>query len=260
MKQKMMFLALMLLVLSAASMNAQVTIGSTDDPHAGAVLDLQSTTMGFKLPNVALNDDLTRFVLPENETSTPENAAGMLVFNTNVNIGVGVYVWTGAKWSRMDQTCGTAGPDLVGASGTTYRTYIYPRTIGTWMITPSKEGTPDYKQYTGQTEGARGYYYKKAHYASACPAGWHVPTETEWTKLCSYLMSEASVSEYARMTPEYLMGGMYPTSGSPAWWGTKGLFACADSRFFGYLENGWWWILGSLDSDRAINVICVKNP
>jgi hypothetical protein len=65
MKQKMMFLMLMLLMLSTASVNAQVTIGSTADPHAGAVLDLQSTTQGLKLPNVALNSDLTQFVLPE---------------------------------------------------------------------------------------------------------------------------------------------------------------------------------------------------
>ncbi|MDR0681119.1 MAG: hypothetical protein LBG15_04610 [Dysgonamonadaceae bacterium] len=37
MKQKMIFLALALWILSAASVKAQVTIGSNQDPHKGAV-------------------------------------------------------------------------------------------------------------------------------------------------------------------------------------------------------------------------------
>ncbi|MDR0682913.1 MAG: hypothetical protein LBG15_13855, partial [Dysgonamonadaceae bacterium] len=59
MKRKMIYLALMLTILSAANVNAQVTIGSDQDPHKGAVLDLsQSTKLGFLLPHVFLTNVL----------------------------------------------------------------------------------------------------------------------------------------------------------------------------------------------------------
>jgi hypothetical protein len=67
--KKMMFLMLTLLIGSAASMNAQVTIGSDENPHSGAILDLQSANLGLKLPNVALDNDLTVFGLPVTATS-----------------------------------------------------------------------------------------------------------------------------------------------------------------------------------------------
>ncbi|MDR0681216.1 MAG: hypothetical protein LBG15_05125, partial [Dysgonamonadaceae bacterium] len=61
MKQKMMFLALTLFILSAASANAQVRIGGTDNPHPAAALDLNTTdasnsgNLGFSLPRVSLS-------------------------------------------------------------------------------------------------------------------------------------------------------------------------------------------------------------
>jgi hypothetical protein len=57
MKQKMIFLTLILMMLSAASMKAQVNIGSLDNPHAGAVLDLsQSENLGLLLPQISLQN------------------------------------------------------------------------------------------------------------------------------------------------------------------------------------------------------------
>jgi hypothetical protein len=257
MKQKMMFLALTLFILGAASVNAQVTIGSTDDPHVGAVLDLQSTTQGLKLPNVALNSDLTQFVLPENETSTPENAAGMLVFNTNPDIGAGTYVWTGTKWNRVDNEHGAPGPDLVVGSNT-YRTYIYPRHIGTWMLDPSKEGTPDFTQYPGKTEGERGYYYYFENAASACPAGWRLPDGTDFTLLINYLRGHGTKLEFEEWTRVDKMSGVIvgTTSG---WWG-EAIYAHTS------VEN---WIatfwrkrmnVGEPSAKRAISVFCIKDP
>ncbi|GHS98569.1 hypothetical protein FACS189421_07390 [Bacteroidia bacterium] len=101
--KKMIFLVLTLLTLSAASMNAQVTIGADTDPHAGAVLDLKSTTQGLKLPAVSLSD-VNTFQLD----GDPTQAIGMTVYNTNYNVtgwkGVGLYTWTGSVWT-------TAQPD-----------------------------------------------------------------------------------------------------------------------------------------------------
>jgi hypothetical protein len=94
--KKMMFLMLTFLIGSAASMNAQVTIGSNKNPHSGAVLDLQSANLGLKLPNVALDNDLTVFGL--SDTDPAADAKGMYVYNTNATIGEGVYVWDGYQW------------------------------------------------------------------------------------------------------------------------------------------------------------------
>jgi hypothetical protein len=109
--KKNLFLMLTLIILSAASMNAQVTIGSTDDPHSGAILDLQSTTQGLKLPTVPITD-LATFGLPLEGTSTLRGAIGMVVYNTFSGTGAGLYVWTGASWSSI--TPCTAAPATPG--------------------------------------------------------------------------------------------------------------------------------------------------
>jgi hypothetical protein len=105
--KKMIFLMLTLLIMGVASMNAQVTIGSENLPHSGAVLDLQSDNLGLKLPNVALGNDLTVFKLPVTAESTKEKAKGMYVYNTNPVIGEGVYVWDGGQWIQIKETIGT---------------------------------------------------------------------------------------------------------------------------------------------------------
>jgi hypothetical protein len=105
MKKK--FLAmLMLIILSAASMNAQVTIGTDANPHDGAILDLQSTTQGLLLPKVQL-DDADEFQLAGDEMK----AIGMMVYNIKAGVkngyGAGVYVWDGGHWNIVNRQGGT---------------------------------------------------------------------------------------------------------------------------------------------------------
>jgi hypothetical protein len=94
--KKVCYLELTLIVLSAASMNAQVTIGSLDNPHPGAVLDLHSNSLGFLLPTVSLND-VSDFQL----AADTARATGMTVYNTNPAIGAGLYIWDGSQWNRV---------------------------------------------------------------------------------------------------------------------------------------------------------------
>jgi uncharacterized protein (TIGR02145 family) len=96
--KKVFFLMLVFVLGIAASVNAQVTIGANADPHSGAVLDLQSTTQGLKLPTVSLSS-LTTFGLPVTAPSTEANAKGMFVYNTNGALGQGIYYWTGTQWT-----------------------------------------------------------------------------------------------------------------------------------------------------------------
>jgi hypothetical protein len=260
----MMFLTLTLLILSVASVNAQVTIGSTADPHAGAILDLQSTTQGFKLPNVALNSDLTQFVLPEDETSTPENAIGMLVFNTNTDIGVGIYVWNGTNWIRVDNEHGKMGADLVVGSNT-YRTYTFPGSLGTWMVDPSKEGTPDYTTYTGKQKGERGYYYKYEHAAGACPAGWRLPTPDEWLNVFTYVYVIADNATFNTVCPANVRGGIILVDGTSRFWDDVMCAWTSETDKWAEYQSphytpGLRWLINNTQVGRASSVICMKNP
>jgi hypothetical protein len=99
MKKKAIFLMLTLIMMSVASVNAQVRIGSLEDPHEGALLDLsQSGGRGLLFPSVFLfnpND----FQLDGDKTT----AGGMVVYNTNseLDAGEGLYIWNGDAWQGL---------------------------------------------------------------------------------------------------------------------------------------------------------------
>jgi hypothetical protein len=102
--KKIFFLMLTLIVLSTASMNAQVRIGGTADPNPSAVLDLNENddanagTLGLALPRVELT--ATDAIL--SGMSAP--ATGLLVYNTNSGLGEGIYYWSGSSWTKIPNT------------------------------------------------------------------------------------------------------------------------------------------------------------
>jgi uncharacterized protein (TIGR02145 family) len=268
MKQKMMFLALTLMMLSAASVNAQVTIGSTDDPHAGAVLDLQSTTQGLKLPTVSL-DDIITFGL-DGDAGT---AIGMMVYNTNASIkdgnGKGIYVWNGKKWNivNMDNNEDTnVGLTTAKIGNHTYKIYTYPDGVGTWMLENSKEGTASFTTYTGHAEGELGYYYTFAQAPAACPnaEGWFLPTYGEWYLLMTYLNAHTFLpSTWTYWLDGKILGGAYADVaakrfthwGGVAWYWTSTkdpIYNSCEGRLNKNTDGGGW-------SNPAYLVRCIKR-
>jgi uncharacterized protein (TIGR02145 family) len=98
--KKVLFLVLvyLFLLIGLRSLNAQVTIGSLEDPHGAAVLDLSKTSgreLGLLLPRVSL-DDAKLWGL---EPAPSIGAEGLMVYNVKDDVlhgnGVGVYVWNG---------------------------------------------------------------------------------------------------------------------------------------------------------------------
>lgn len=87
---------LTLIILGAASMNAQVTIGNENDPMPGAVLDLQTTdNLGLLLPKIALTD--VKVWAPVDGDEVP----GMIVYTDGIGgVQEGVYVWT-TQWDLL---------------------------------------------------------------------------------------------------------------------------------------------------------------
>jgi hypothetical protein len=115
---------------------AQVTIGGTNPPAAGAILDLNSTTKGgLQLSNVSLTDPNTIPVgfpgINSPTDVTPEVKAkltGAIVYNTHTSqlyvsqqnsIDMwekGIYVWDGNQWNKIKPTYSiTFAPYNLGA-------------------------------------------------------------------------------------------------------------------------------------------------
>lgn len=105
------------------SVNAQVRIGSNAEPNASAVLDLNATdatnnnSLGLALPRVSLSS-LTAKI---HGTDTPPE--GMLVYNTTVTPGVGVYCWKGGTngaWEKIENTAYSADDTTLSMNSTTF--------------------------------------------------------------------------------------------------------------------------------------------
>jgi hypothetical protein len=131
------FAALTAAFLSVANYTAaQVTIGSGEEPKAGAVLDLNSQSGakgGLLLSNIHLNK-LTHIPAGNNlfpgivagstgDTGDDVNPAlsGMMVFNTNelLDFGKGLYAWDGSNWNYLGGGTGLASPTFTCDCGST---------------------------------------------------------------------------------------------------------------------------------------------
>jgi uncharacterized protein (TIGR02145 family) len=131
MMKKVFYLALTLIVLSAAGVNAQVTIGGLDDPKVGAILDLNSTTKGgllfsnISLPNLGqIPAEGFTGITAVQETNT--DLTGTVVYNTNPDTGIGLYVWDGEGWKPLTAGSGSVQPNPGDAE-------TYP-TAGTYKL------------------------------------------------------------------------------------------------------------------------------
>jgi hypothetical protein len=109
MRKKVIFCMLTLVMMSAASVNAQVVIGGgeSQEPHTGAVLDLSplgADKLGLLLPNVALGSSAGDFALDAGANGEQKSAAtGLIVYNTKEGgwCVAGLYVWTGEEWKAI---------------------------------------------------------------------------------------------------------------------------------------------------------------
>jgi uncharacterized protein (TIGR02145 family) len=146
MKTKHLFLLPALAFLACDNLQAQITIGGLTDPKAGAVLDLNSiggVKGGLLLSNVNLtnlNDIPVDFIGVSGVVDLVDMKTkfrGAIVYNTNADTGVGVYVWSGSKWQSMKcmtvpelATLGAITGTATVCSGVTDLTYSVPELTG----------------------------------------------------------------------------------------------------------------------------------
>ena len=101
--KKILFIFLVkALLVGCISLNAQVTVGSNDQPNANAVLDLVSNgNKGLLLPRVSLT-------ATNNPAPLTQHVAGMTVYNTattaagnGYDVSRGFYYNDGTKWVAL---------------------------------------------------------------------------------------------------------------------------------------------------------------
>jgi uncharacterized protein (TIGR02145 family) len=211
----------------------------TISPTSTALLELSSDAKGFLPPRMT--------TAQRNAITSP--ATGLVVFNTSVQ---SLEVKSSSGWQTL-------------------RALDYPSIqIGTqyWMdknleVTTYSNGdiipyVPDATTWAGLTSGAWCYYnndpssgYGKLYnwYAAAdsrglCPAGWHVPTDVEWTALATFLGGSS------------VAGGKMKTTGTTRWAPSPNVNSTNSSGFAalpgGYRQSdgtttgspgsaGYWW-------------------
>ncbi len=239
-------------ILLYFSTAAQVGIG-TSSPVTSAKLEVTSTNSGFLPPRMSAVQ----------RNTIPSPVAGLIIWCSDCGIRGELQVFDGVNWTNIH-------------GGTT----LDPLSIGaqSWMlynlnVDKYRNGDPipkvtDATAWTNLVTGAYCYYNNdSATYAAIygklynwyavndsrglAPAGWHIPTEIEWTSLTTYLGGET------------IAGGPLKETGT-AHWATPNTGATNSSGFtglpagyranFGSFSNvttgAWWW---TATQDNAAN-------
>lgn len=124
--------------------------------------------------------------------------------------------------------CGENGTEVTRLIGNNmYKTHLYPtgtnHELECWMVENSKEGVSSATMYGNDPEKVNGYYYtwvQAAIYNNACPKGWSLPDNSQW----SYLIYDV----------------YYANDISNRWWG--GSLGASNNAFAGYGNaNGANW-------------------
>jgi hypothetical protein len=152
MRTKILVLSIALTL--SANLCAQVTIGSVNEPKAGAILDLNSGAKGgLVLSNVGI-DHPTEIpagfpgVTPENTDAAKAGLKGALVYNTNENTCIGIHAWNGNYWERIASSRKSTGDPLRITSNTANAvggdniefTVDTEAKIYAWYINPNNAG------------------------------------------------------------------------------------------------------------------------
>jgi uncharacterized protein (TIGR02145 family) len=226
MKLKVFLLTLTLVMISATSAKAQVTIGMREEPSEGALLDLKeypsnqsvTSTKGLGLPRVQLSDRNKLFPMFTGVYDNDENAkhVGLVVYNTAFFLeGPGLYAWNGSSWVSLKKPSPNSITDK--RDDNWYTTGDFG-TAGTWMTQSlrykgaggSYPGTGSQSVNQQVWEPVYGLLYTwegvtgrsnisddegsidHAAIQGICPDGWHVPSNYEWNELKTVISDDAT--------------------------------------------------------------------
>ena len=260
---KKLFFLIIILLLFNKVLFAQVGINTDNStPDNSAILDAKSIAKGILIPRMTASQ----------RTTINSPATGLTVYQTDAPAGF--YYYNGTKCVGIADL--GSGSSCIDYDGNAYPTFI----IGAqeWMgenlrVTHYRNGdaipnVTDNAAWSALTSGAYCWYnndqstnakygilynwYALMEIRILCPAGWHAPSDAEFTTLTTYLGGE-SVSG----------GKMKSVSGL---WTSPNLDATNNSGFSGlpggYREyngysgfsgvNGYWWSASTYENNSLV--------
>jgi uncharacterized protein (TIGR02145 family) len=111
-------------------------------------------------------------------------------------------------------------------------------------VKAAKNGSPAWCYYGNKQENGNKYgklynWFAVADPRGLAPAGWHVPSDTEWVQMISFLGGEKAAAIKLKSTEGWEdIGNGLNTSG---FWGLPGGWRSSEGEFKGKENNGSWW-------------------
>ncbi len=234
--------------------NKNVGINNTE-PASSALVDMTSTTKGFLPPRMT--------TVQRNDITTP--SAGLIIYNNSTGM---INYFSGSRWLNLDGTladnwvCGQPVTDsrdlkvyatvLIGtqcwmAQNLNIGTLIFPTANQTNNSIIEKYCYNNIESYCDIYGGLYQWEEAMQYVATAgvqgiCPAGWHLPTDAEWTILTNYLGGEAVAGGKMKEsgTTHWLLPNIGATNTS-AFTALTGGFQYNNGFFVNLAYNAYFW-------------------
>jgi uncharacterized protein (TIGR02145 family) len=231
-------------ILTNATISGKVIVGASSAASSSAVLEASSTTQGFLPPRMNYYQ----------KTQITSPVAGLTIWCSTCGVSGEMQVFNGGAWTNM--IGGSATPELSTVVIGTQQWMEKNLEVVTYRNGDVIPQVTDLSAWYGLTTGAWCYYnndplngaiYGKLYnwYAvndprGLAPAGWHIPTDEEWTTLSTLLGGESAA------------GGKMKTTGTTRWT-TPNTSATNESGFAGLPGGlnyglfavdgnyGFWW-------------------
>lgn len=153
--KKSLFSLILLLLFITSGIQAQITIGSTNPPTKGALLDLKQNSnlganseKGLLLSRVGLVSRTALYPMYTTKADTlnvayKEAHTGLVVYNVNkYPLCPGLFVWTGTEWEPLHETCSPfiqildPSSKILDFSGVSTPQKVEFKTNSDWTFTP----------------------------------------------------------------------------------------------------------------------------
>lgn len=233
------------LLLTAGITNAQIGIGIAN-PAASAQLDVSSTTKGLLPPRM----------IQEQRDAIKNPVAGLMVWCSNCGAAGEIQVYNGSTWTNM--IGGVAS--VPTTNSVTIGTQVWMQKnldVSTYRNGDTIPQVTDPAQWANLTTGAWCYYdndpangtvYGKLYNWYAVndprrfsPAGWHVPSDAEWTTLADYLGAGAGGKMKEAGTTHWIAPNAGATNESGFTGLPSGLRYGNTGSFINIEKMGSWW-------------------
>ena len=241
-----------------------ITVTGPASVTAGTPTQMNATVTPTDAANKTLNWSV------QNGTGTATiTTAGVLTGSTTGTVTVTATATDGSNVSSAAYTVTvTAATNPDGSTdmqigNNTYETYTYTypnSSTATWMVTNSREGTSSATYYGTNTNNANGFYYIWGQAATACPTGWHLPTQAEWNLQRDWVNSNMSHegAKFWVTTDGNAFAGFHNIYGTWDYWDRGGFWWGATSGLCGTAYTSSMGV-GTRSASDWVSVRCVKD-